>query len=56
MGKFLQRLQKIKQIFIQFRLDKRQKALEEWKIEYPYEYDAWVIAGSPAIFIYKTRR
>tara|TARA_B100000470_G_C19408327_1_gene223104 strand:- start:7 stop:198 length:192 start_codon:yes stop_codon:yes gene_type:complete len=56
MDKFLRRLQKIKKAFIKFRLDRRQKALEEWNKEHPEEYALWISEGRPDAVVYKTRR
>ena len=56
MDKLLQRLQKIKQAFIQFRLNKRQKALEEWNKAHPEEYALWISVGRPQAVVYRTRR
>ena len=45
--------QKIRQTNARIKADKRQRSVADWQSQYPDEYNAWLSAGCPEIFIYK---
>ena len=54
---FSQRLkekwQKTRQTFARITLDRRNRAIDEWRRNHPKEYAMWLVEGCPEIFIYK---
>jgi len=51
--RFKEAWQNIQQTFARIKADNRQRALANWQRQYPDEYNAWLSAGRPSIFIYK---